>query len=120
MLNAVPSRILVAAIWVLGYAASNIPPFEREFDRKDPLISHHHKHNQISGWLNNVIALWVPISAVVVVNMLRRSLIDIHHAAISLMASRGFTHLLTEFLKNKVGRLRPDFLARSNPTPKGP
>ncbi|KAL4259313.1 PA-phosphatase related phosphoesterase family protein [Pleurotus pulmonarius] len=104
--------VFVFAIWVLGYLASSIPPFEREFKVHDSTIDHHHHHSQIPGVLNNIIAVFLPLTIVIVFGTFRRSLLDIHHGAIAIMGSRGLTHLLTEFLKNTVGRLRPDFLAR--------
>ncbi|KAF7430946.1 hypothetical protein PC9H_006661 [Pleurotus ostreatus] len=104
--------VFVFAVWVLGYLASNIPPFEREFKLHDSAIDHHHHHSQISGVVNNIIAVFLPLTTVIVFGTFRRSLLDIHHGAIAVMGSRGLTHLLTEFLKNTVGRLRPDFLAR--------
>ncbi|KAL1747844.1 phosphatidic acid phosphatase type 2/haloperoxidase [Schizophyllum fasciatum] len=48
----------------------------------------------------------------VLVGIKRRSLMDIHHGALALAASRGWTASVTEFVKHLVGRLRPDFLYR--------
>ncbi|KAL1758161.1 phosphatidic acid phosphatase type 2/haloperoxidase [Schizophyllum commune] len=46
------------------------------------------------------------------VGLKRRSLMDIHHGALALASSRGWTAVITEFVKHLVGRLRPDFLYR--------
>ncbi|EPQ56258.1 phosphatidic acid phosphatase, partial [Gloeophyllum trabeum ATCC 11539] len=46
------------------------------------------------------------------VGTFKKSAIEIHHAALALWTGRSLTHLVTECLKNRVGRLRPDFLSR--------
>ncbi|KAL0953861.1 hypothetical protein HGRIS_005036, partial [Hohenbuehelia grisea] len=103
---------VVGTIWALSFVASNIPPFERDFSHKDPTIKHQHKHSQISSNLNNFIAFFVPISIVAGVGIYRKSLIHVHHGLVAIAAARGFARLVTEFFKNFVGRLRPDFLSR--------
>ncbi|KAF9006108.1 lipid phosphate phosphatase 1 [Cyathus striatus] len=85
--------------------------FERSFTPNDPAINYPHKHNHGLN-LNHSIALYLPILLIAVVGTIRKSLILIHHGTISVCASRGVAKLITEFFKHKVGRLRPDFLAR--------
>jgi len=43
---------------------------------------------------------------------MKRTAVGIHHAALALWAGRSLTRFATECLKNRIGRLRPDFLAR--------
>ncbi|KAH9951202.1 lipid phosphate phosphatase 1 [Amylocystis lapponica] len=103
---------VASAAWLVASYIKTLPPFEREFDRHDPLIDHSHKHNQVGSNFNWTISFIIPLAAVVTVGCLRRSAIEIHHGCLALWADRGFNSLITEFLKNRVGRLRPDFLAR--------
>ncbi|KAJ6453637.1 lipid phosphate phosphatase 1 [Mycena vulgaris] len=42
----------------------------------------------------------------------RLSFVRLHHGILALLAGRGMARLFTTVLKNRVGRLRPDFLAR--------
>ncbi|KAI0773311.1 phosphatidic acid phosphatase type 2/haloperoxidase [Trametes elegans] len=105
-------------------AIKSLPPYEREFSIKDSLIDHKHHHNQqvctISGDLNWILAFLAPLVITVIVGFVRRSAIDVHHSALTLWSARCLSTLITEFLKNRVGkypldesrRLRPDFLAR--------
>lgn len=37
---------MVFVFWGLAWFIEELPPFEREFDRKDALIDHSHKPNQ--------------------------------------------------------------------------
>ncbi|KAF8892237.1 lipid phosphate phosphatase 1 [Infundibulicybe gibba] len=104
--------ICVAAVWLFSWAANNTVIFERDFSPHDPLISHPHRANQVSSLLNGNVALWIPIIVVTLSGLLRKSLLEIHHGIISVTAGRGLARLVTVFLKNRVGRLRPDFLAR--------
>jgi len=98
--------------WVIVGVLKEMPPFERDFDRKDPIIDFKHKKNQISGSTNWLIAFLVPLGVAGLIGCLRRSALEIHHGALAVYAGRVSTGLITEFLKNRVGRLRPDFLAR--------
>ncbi|KAJ7504291.1 lipid phosphate phosphatase 1 [Mycena galericulata] len=105
-------RIVVAAFWLLSELADYLPVFERDFYVTDMVISHPHKHSQIGGTLNHFIALLVPAAIVVTVGLYRLSFIALHHGVLALLAGRGMARFFTNMLKARVGRLRPDFLAR--------
>ncbi|KAJ7066530.1 lipid phosphate phosphatase 1 [Mycena amicta] len=105
---------VVASFWVLSEFAAQITVFERDFYPTDPTINHPHKKNQISGTSNHFVALLVPGAVVLATSLYQVSLVSLHHAALALLSARGMTRLFTNILKNKVGRLRPDFLARCN------
>ncbi|KAF7309903.1 Lipid phosphate phosphatase 1 [Mycena indigotica] len=104
--------IVVAAFWGLSELAGRITVFERDFYPTDPIINHPHKKNQISGSSNHLIALLVPGAAVLATSLYQLSFVSLHHGLLALLAARGMTRLFTNILKNKVGRLRPDFLSR--------
>ncbi|KXN87438.1 Putative lipid phosphate phosphatase 3, chloroplastic [Leucoagaricus sp. SymC.cos] len=102
----------VCLLWFFSYIISFWPVYEREFSHKDDSISHPHKPSQIGSVLNFAIALYVPLLFLIISGCKKRSLLEIHHGALALLAGRGLARLITEYLKHKVGRLRPDFLAR--------
>ncbi|KAI0831806.1 lipid phosphate phosphatase 1 [Trametes gibbosa] len=99
-------------MWVAAHFIKAAHPYERDFSTKDALISHKHRHNQISGNLNWFVAFLVPLLITVAVGVIRRSGIDVHHGVLGLYTTGALTTLITEILKNRVGRLRPDFLDR--------
>ncbi|KAJ7696565.1 lipid phosphate phosphatase 1 [Mycena rosella] len=104
--------IVVATLWLLSELAMHITVFERDFYATDPVINHAHKKSQIGGELNHFIALLVPAVVLAAVGLYRLAFVRIHHGILALLAGQGLTRLFTGVLKNKVGRLRPDFLAR--------
>lgn len=62
--------------------------------------------------MNLMVAVLLPCAVVIVVGTSRLSAMEIHHGLLGLWSSSGFNELITECLKNRVGRLRPDFLTR--------
>ncbi|KAL6309281.1 phosphatidic acid phosphatase type 2/haloperoxidase [Sparassis latifolia] len=103
---------VATAAWFVAWLISELPPYERDFHRSDPTIDFKHRHNQISGSLNWTVSLFVPLAVAGAIGCFRRSALEIHHSSLALYAARGTTSITTEFLKNRVGRLRPDFLSR--------
>ncbi|KAI0352172.1 lipid phosphate phosphatase 1 [Trametes cingulata] len=101
-----------ASLWFISHFLKQMQPYERDFSTKDPLIDHKHRPNQISGPTNWLIAFLVPLGVTLGTGLLRRSGIDVHHSALALYSGMALSEVTTEFLKNKVGRLRPDFLDR--------
>ncbi|KAH9975967.1 lipid phosphate phosphatase 1 [Lactifluus volemus] len=104
--------IVVLGIFLLGLYLETQPAFERDFSPNDPLIQHPHKHQQVSSFSNFTISIAMPGVLSVFIAIYRKSIHEIHHGSLSLAAGRAVTHLITEALKNRIGRLRPDFLAR--------
>ncbi|KAI0738505.1 lipid phosphate phosphatase 1 [Daedaleopsis nitida] len=104
--------VVASFMWFAAIVIKELPPFERDFDKKDPVISHKHHKDQISGELNWTLAFIVPIAITLVAGLRRRSAIEVHHSLLALYSGRGLCALITEALKNRVGRLRPDFLDR--------
>ncbi|KAF8906256.1 lipid phosphate phosphatase 1 [Gymnopilus junonius] len=95
---------LVVLIWFLAGFAGLLPVFERTFLLSDYNINHPHKKNQVSSFVNQTIALLIPLALFFIVGCLKRSLLVVHHGALGLCTSR--------YEADRSGRLRPDFLAR--------
>ncbi|KAI0333862.1 lipid phosphate phosphatase 1 [Cubamyces sp. BRFM 1775] len=100
------------SMWIAAYFIKNLPPYERDFSLKDPLIDHKHRPDQIGGGTNWIMAFFVPLGITFAVSLLRRSRMELYHSGIALYSGSALSHLFTELLKNRVGRLRPDFLDR--------
>ncbi|GAA5855261.1 hypothetical protein JCM8547_009007 [Rhodosporidiobolus lusitaniae] len=113
---------VVFTLAALGHYIQDRPVFERDVAHylapfPDPAISWPHKFvEQVPANKNGMldqITFYMPIVVFVVVGgLFRRSLHDVHHAVLGLWSSRELMRVTVEFIKNRVGRLRPDFLSR--------
>ncbi|TFY66735.1 hypothetical protein EVG20_g4346 [Dentipellis fragilis] len=84
--------------------ATNIPTSAAEKFADHP--------GRISGARNVFISYAVPTAVIIIAGLSKAELIDLHHGFLALYSGRALSHIITEALKNRVGRLRPDFLAR--------
>lgn len=105
------STLLIAWLFI-RYIKTFMHVTERSFSVDDPLIAHPHRKNQVSSAFNQFLAFVVPSAIILCTGILKRSLMDIHHGIVGLLATRTLATLVIDFLKNRVGRLRPDFLER--------
>ncbi|GAA5928079.1 hypothetical protein JCM1841_005902 [Sporobolomyces salmonicolor] len=110
-----------AVILALGGAARWVEhqyPYERDPAHylADPDVSWPHvQHERVPagpGGMLDQLTWYLPLAVMGVIGAARRSARDVHHAVMGLAASRAVMRLVVECLKNRVGRLRPDFLAR--------
>nr|XP_019707160.1 putative lipid phosphate phosphatase 3, chloroplastic isoform X2 [Elaeis guineensis]XP_019707161.1 putative lipid phosphate phosphatase 3, chloroplastic isoform X2 [Elaeis guineensis]XP_019707162.1 putative lipid phosphate phosphatase 3, chloroplastic isoform X2 [Elaeis guineensis] len=73
----------------------------------------------LSCWLLNsrrrIISVLLPIAVFVAVYFRRRDVYDLHHAMLGLLFSVLITGVITDALKDAVGRPRPDFYWRCFP-----
>ncbi|CAG7847294.1 SubName: Full=Related to DPP1-diacylglycerol pyrophosphate phosphatase {ECO:0000313/EMBL:CCA71019.1} [Serendipita indica DSM 11827] len=101
---------------VVWYSLSNIfiyvPVFERDIPPQDAAIGHTHRPNQVNGAMLHLLSDGIPIAVVLIMALTRRSLIELHHGLLAFFSSTSLQRLVVGFLKNRVGRLRPDFLDR--------
>jgi len=104
--------IVVTGVWFLASFIDGLTPFEREFSLDDPLISHPHTKQRIGGSTNDLLSFVLPLCIIVPFSTLKSSLFAAHHNVLGLWTARASSRLVTEFLKNRIGRLRPDFLTR--------
>ncbi|KAI0305876.1 lipid phosphate phosphatase 1 [Multifurca ochricompacta] len=104
--------IVVLGLYLLTAFIETQPIFERDFSPNDSLIQHPHTSEQISSYANAMIAIALPAALVGLIGGYRSSILEIHHGLLAAHTSCALTQLVTSFLKNRVGRLRPDFLAR--------
>ncbi|EXC20532.1 Putative lipid phosphate phosphatase 3 [Morus notabilis] len=79
-------------------------------DLKYPL-----KSNTVPAWAVPMYAVLLPIAIFLIVYYRRRDVYDLHHAVLGLLFSVLVTGVITDSIKNAVGRPRPDFFWRCFP-----
>ncbi|OWM84642.1 hypothetical protein CDL15_Pgr027429 [Punica granatum] len=79
-------------------------------DLKYPL-----KDNTVPFWAVPMIAVGLPIGVFIIVYLRKRDVCDLHHAVLGLLYSALVTSVITNTVKNAVGRPRPDFFWRCFP-----
>lgn len=100
-----------------------VTPFKRLFFINDVNISFPHaEHERVPVFMNFVYALFIPLGVLILINtLLLRSSAHKHEATyLPFLISITFTALLTDILKNAVGRPRPDLIARCVPASDAP
>ncbi|KAH0854518.1 hypothetical protein HID58_069174 [Brassica napus] len=93
-----------------------IHPFYR-FVGKDMMtdLSYPLKSNTVPIWSVPVYAMLLPLVIFISIYFRRRDVYDLHHAVLGLLYSVLVTAVLTDSIKNAVGRPRPDFFWRCFP-----
>ncbi|CAN1796347.1 Lipid phosphate phosphatase 1 [Linum perenne] len=105
--------LLLGAIEVTLYI---IHPFYR-FVGKDMMedLRYPLKDNTVPVWSVPIYAVLLPILVFIVFYFRRRCVYDLHHAILGLLFSVLVTAVLTDAIKDAVGRPRPDFFWRCFP-----
>jgi len=90
-----------------------LPVYERSFSLTDPSISYPvARPERVSSSMATFLANGVTSVVIVVGGGLSLSLMEIHHGCLSVFVASTLMKAIVEFLKNRIGRLRPDFLDR--------
>ncbi|KAK8070289.1 PAP2 superfamily protein [Apiospora phragmitis] len=99
-----------------------VEPFHRLFSISDLAIAFPHAEvERVPVAMNVIYAAFVPLAAVVLVNLSTRASFHKHHTTVlGLAIAIILTSFLTDVVKNTVGRPRPDLLARCKPKPGTP
>ncbi|GFS32796.1 lipid phosphate phosphatase 2 [Actinidia rufa] len=104
--------LLVVIVIILNI----IHPFYR-FVGKDMMtdLKYPMKDNTVPVWAVPMYSVLLPIVVFLVFYFRRRCVYDLHHAILGLLFAVLITGVLTESIKNTVGRPRPDFFWRCFP-----
>ncbi|KAI2636622.1 acid phosphatase/Vanadium-dependent haloperoxidase [Xylaria nigripes] len=96
-----------------------VEPFHRMFYINNLDIGFPHADvERVSVWLNIVYSALVPLGLVVVYNgATSASFHKHHHTILGFAIALALSCLLTDIVKNSVGRPRPDLIARCKPAP---
>ena len=137
-------RLCSGSMWIAAYFIKNLPPYERDFSLKDPLIDHKHRSNQYEfsclrhtlphltirrqDWRRNQLdgcffrptrhhvrrEPTPPLPHGVVSQrhcVIQRKVRSMHIHTVSklvlTLSHSALSHLVTELLKNRVGRYQP-------------
>ncbi|KAK0573510.1 hypothetical protein LWI29_009322 [Acer saccharum] len=112
--------LILALIAVIEGVLNIIEPFHRFVgedmmtDLKYPL-----KDNTIPFWAIPFVAVLLPLIIINIYYFIRRDVYDLHHATLGLLYSVLVTGVITDAIKDCVGRPRPDFFWRCFPDGKG-
>ncbi|KAL9389565.1 hypothetical protein Peur_018170 [Populus x canadensis] len=105
--------LLLVVIEVILYV---IHPFYR-FVGKDMMtdLKYPLKENTVPVWTVPLYAVLLPVAVFLVVYIRRKDVYDLHHSILGLLFSVLITAVITDAIKNAVGRPRPDFFWRCFP-----
>ncbi|XP_047973258.1 lipid phosphate phosphatase 2-like isoform X2 [Salvia hispanica] len=108
--------LILFLLVAIDIALNVIEPFHRFVgqdmmtDLKYPL-----KDNTIPFWAVPILGILLPITIILVFYFIRRDVYDLHHTILGLLFSVLITAVLTDAIKDAVGRPRPDFYWRCFP-----
>ncbi|KAL2542538.1 Lipid phosphate phosphatase 2 [Abeliophyllum distichum] len=112
--------LILMLLVVIEIILNIIEPFHRFVgeemltDLKYPL-----QDNTVPFWAVPLIAIILPLIVIIVFYFIRRDVYDLHQAVLGLMFSVLVTGVITDAIKDAVGRPRPDFFWRCFPDGKG-
>ncbi|OAY31376.1 lipid phosphate phosphatase 2 isoform X1 [Manihot esculenta] len=108
--------LILVLLGVIVIVLNIIHPFYR-FVGKDMMddLKYPFKDNTVPTWSVPLYAVLLPIAIFVFVYIRRRDVYDLHHSILGLLFSVLITAVITDAIKNAVGRPRPDFFWRCFP-----
>ncbi|KAL3830853.1 hypothetical protein ACJIZ3_019655 [Penstemon smallii] len=112
--------LILMLLVVIEVILNVIEPFHR-FVGEDMMTDLRYplQDNTVPLWAVPIIAIILPISVIVVFYFIRRDVCDLHQAILGLLFSVLITGVLTDAIKDAVGRPRPDFFWRCFPDGNG-
>ncbi|KAI3453072.1 hypothetical protein Pfo_009735 [Paulownia fortunei] len=112
--------LILMLLVVIEISLNVIEPFHRFVgedmmtDLKYPL-----KDNTVPFWAVPLIAIILPLTVIIIFYFIRHDVYDLHHAVLGLLFSVLISGVITDAIKDAVGRPRPDFFWRCFPDGKG-
>ncbi|XP_073525654.1 uncharacterized protein [Phyllobates terribilis] len=108
--------LILLVLVAVEIALQEIHPFYR-FVGKDMMtdLKYPLKSNTVPVWAVPLYAVLLPILVFVFVYFRKRNVYDLHHAILGLLYTVLITAVLTDAIKDGVGRPRPDFFWRCFP-----
>ncbi|KAL2233390.1 lipid phosphate phosphatase 2 [Sesamum indicum] len=108
--------LILILLVVIDIILNIIHPFYR-FVGQDMMtdLKYPMKDNTVPVWAVPLYAVLLPIAIFVLYYLRRRDVYDLHHSILGLLFAVLITGVLTDSIKNAVGRPRPDFFWRCFP-----
>ncbi|CAI9752978.1 unnamed protein product [Fraxinus pennsylvanica] len=108
--------LILILLGVILVILNIIHPFYR-FVGKDMMsdLKYPLKSNTVPVWLVPIYAALLPVAVFLLFYVRRRDVYDLHHAILGILFSIFITGVLTDAIKDAVGRPRPDFFWRCFP-----
>ncbi|KAK3138091.1 hypothetical protein QOZ80_5AG0364390 [Eleusine coracana subsp. coracana] len=108
--------LVLVLLAIIDVVLNLIQPFYR-FVGEDMMTSLRYpmKDNTVPVWAVPIYAVIAPIIIFTVIYLKRRNVYDLHHAILGILFSVLITGVLTDAIKNGVGRPRPNFFWRCFP-----
>ncbi|XP_058088978.1 lipid phosphate phosphatase 2 isoform X1 [Magnolia sinica] len=108
--------LILLLLGVIEVILNVIEPFYR-FVGKDMMadLKYPLQSNTVPIWAVPIIAVLLPLAIFIVYYIIRRDVYDLHHAILGLLFSVLITGVMTDAIKDAVGRPRPDFFWRCFP-----
>ncbi|WCJ24461.1 lipid phosphate phosphatase 2 [Euphorbia peplus] len=112
--------LILFLLIVIDVILNVIEPFHR-FVGKDMMtdLSYPLQDNTVPVWAVPIVAVLLPFAIITAYYFIRKDVYDLHHAILGLLFSVLITGVLTDAIKDAVGRPRPDFFWRCFPDGKG-
>ncbi|MFQ6640678.1 hypothetical protein Gotur_014308 [Gossypium turneri] len=112
--------IILLLLIVIEVILNVIEPFHR-FVGEDMMtdLKYPMKDNTVPFWAVPMLAIMLPLFVILVYYFIRKDVYDLHHAILGLLFSVLITGVITDAIKDAVGRPRPDFFWRCFPDGKG-
>ncbi|CAG8618724.1 20296_t:CDS:2 [Rhizophagus irregularis] len=110
------SKIQILKAYALD--VDQLEPYHRLFSLEDKTIQFPFAEKErVPMWLCAIIVVVVPFVIITFVALaIKKSMHDWHHASLGLLMGLTLTLMVTEVFKNTVGRPRPDFIDRCQPS----
>lgn len=89
-------------------------PLVRYLPPNDPSVEYPLRPDIVSNAVLFVLAMFIPLLAICLMQIKRRSVHDFHHALMTLVITILLTNTITNALKYSAGRYRPNWLAAQN------
>ncbi|SCV99480.1 LAFE_0A04082g1_1 [Lachancea fermentati] len=117
--------VLCVVFFLLNIPLYYAKPFERQFYVNDPTLGHPHaKHQRVDNDALFFYSIAVPVITITLFTLVvadsRHKFYLMYTSLLGLILSWLTTILVTDYLKNWIGRPRPDFLARCKPRADAP
>ncbi|PKI65390.1 hypothetical protein CRG98_014206 [Punica granatum] len=112
--------LILLLLVIIEVVLNVIEPFHRFVgeemmeDLKYPL-----QDNTVPVWAVPIIAMLIPFTVFIIYYFIRKDVYDLHHAILGLLFAVLITGVITDAIKDAVGRPRPDFFWRCFPDGKG-